>query len=74
MECKNRLGELREAQGLNVPKFAVAFGVDPSTVYRWERGTTEIDDATKGRLASYFGVSIEHLMGWDRTEAKAGAA
>lgn len=67
----NRIRDLREATGLKRHELAVELGVDPTTVYRWEKGTTAIDDDTKHQLAARFGVSIEHLMGWDRTEAAA---
>ena len=67
MACKgNRLRELREAKGLKRHELAVDLDVDPSTVYRWETGSAEMDDETKGIVAKYFGISREHLMGWDR--------
>lgn len=67
----NRLRELREARELKRQDLAVEFSVDPTTVYRWETGASEIDDVTKLALARFFGVSPEHLMGWDRTDVKA---
>ncbi len=70
-----RIRQLRETQTppLKRQELAVEFGVDPTTVYRWETGATEIDDDTKRRLAKRFGVSIEHLMGWDRDDSRAAA-
>lgn len=68
---QNRIRDLREAEGVKRHELAVDLGVDPTTVYRWETGATEVGDETKRRLAQRFGVSIEHLMGWDRLEQAA---
>lgn len=70
MECINRLRELREAKGLKRHELAVAFDVDPATVYRWETGKGEMGDDRKAEVADYFGVTRAQLMGWDREEAK----
>lgn len=66
----NRLRELREARGWKPYNVAHLLGemtgetVDPSTVYRWERGGT-INDADKFALAELYGVTPTYLMGWD---------
>lgn len=41
------------------------------TVHRWEKGITPIPDDAKRILSERFGVTVEHLMGWDRQEAAA---
>lgn len=80
MACKtNRLRELRELRGLKRHELAVEFGVDPSTIYRWETGAELGDEDMKAKVAEFFGVSREHLMGWDRESpeplaGKAGTA
>ena len=59
----NRLRELREAKGLKPHELAVKLGVDPSTVYAWER-RGGLDDETKLWLANFYGVTPAYLMGW----------
>lgn len=44
---------------------------DSSTVGRWISGEVPIPDEAKRLLAAKFNVSVEHLLGWDRTEAAA---
>lgn len=62
----NRLRELREARGLGRTQLAAQIGRDTSTLLRYEAGNGGIPDEVKLRLALIFGVSVEHLMGWDR--------
>lgn len=65
----NRLRELREAEGLTTAEVATLTGRGTSqTVMRWETGITPIPDDAKRVLSERFAVSVEHLMGWDRTE------
>ena len=64
----NRLRELREAAGLKHYDIAARFRVDPSTVYRWERGASPIPDEIKLALATMFEVPASHLMGWEEWE------
>lgn len=66
-----RLQELREARGEQRTEIATLCRVGERTVQRWEEGATGIPDHHKLTLADYFGVSVEHLMGWDCTGAAA---
>jgi transcriptional regulator with XRE-family HTH domain len=59
------LKKLRLAEGLTGPQLAVAIGVDPTTLWRWESGAGQIPDKRKAELAERFGVTIAYLMGWD---------
>ncbi len=60
----NRLRELRDKRGLKYKHLAVEFGVDPSTVWRWESGRSPIPDQIKFDLADFYGVTVTDLMGW----------
>lgn len=60
-----RLKELREAKGMSQYAFAKDFGVAQSTVGGWESGKREPNYATTQRLADYFDVSIDYLLGRD---------
>jgi transcriptional regulator with XRE-family HTH domain len=58
-----RLAQLREGRGLKRHELAIEFGVDPSSIWRWERSGPPKEMLP--RVAEFFGVSVEHLMGWD---------
>ena len=70
----NRLAELRRAAGMSIAELAVLCDVGHRTIERWERGETAIPDEQKRLLCLHFEVSADHLLGWDRQEAKASAA
>ena len=66
---KIRLKALRESRGMTQRDFATDFGVSKGTVGMWESGAREprtIDEIN--RIADYFGVSSDYLLG--RTEQK----
>ena len=58
-----RLKELREKLGYSQYAFADIFGVAQSTVGNWEAGKREPNYATTKRLADFFGVSVDYLLG-----------
>lgn len=59
-----RLKELREGSGYRSQQsFADAFGVAQSTVGNWEAGKREPNYETTVRLADFFGVSVDYLIG-----------
>lgn len=65
-----RLKELRKAKGLTQIKFASDFHVANGTIAMWETGRREPDFETTQRIADYFGVSVDYLLGReDKKEA-----
>ena len=64
-----KLKELRERGGYSQYSFAKAFGVAQSTVGNWEAGKREPNYETTQRLADFFKVSLDYLLG--RTEESA---
>ena len=61
---RTRLRELRENAGYKSQQaFAVAFGVAQSTVGGWEAGKREPNYATTLKLANFFHVSVDYLLG-----------
>lgn len=61
---RTRLRELREAAGYKSQQaFANAFGVAQSTVGGWEAGKREPNYDTTLRLAKFFHVSLDYLLG-----------
>ena len=63
-----RLKELREKFGYSQASFAEAFGTKQSTVGNWESGAREPKFDTMQRLADFFGVSVDYLLGRDDTK------
>lgn len=61
---RTRLRELRENAGYKSQQaFADAFGVAQSTVGGWEAGKREPNYATTLKLANFFQVSVDYLLG-----------
>lgn len=58
-----RLKELRENSGYSQQSFADAFGVAQSTVGGWEAGKREPNFETTIKIASFFRVSVDYLLG-----------
>ena len=58
-----RLKELREKAGYSQYTFADVFHVSQSAIASWEAGTREPKFATMIRLADFFNVSVDYLLG-----------
>lgn len=62
-----RLGEilalLREEKGIGQRQLADYLGVTAGTISNYEHGVHSPDPATLCRLADYFGVTADYLMG-----------
>ena len=63
-----RLRALREQAGMTQCAFARSFGVAQSTAAGWESGAREPNLATICRLAGYFGVTVDYLLGGEQPE------
>lgn len=59
----HKLRELREAKGLYQKDVAAAIGVDRTTYVKYERGTSEPSYNILSKLAEYFNVSVDYLLG-----------
>lgn len=74
----NRIAKLRRMSGLERVDVAARLRVSERTVYRWERGETQVPDEFKLELAEMFAVSVPWLMGWetdnDGNDARSQAA
>ena len=59
-----RLKELRKAKGVTQEQLAVIIGVERSSIGKYEGKSGVIpSDDIKYRIAEYFGVTVEYLMG-----------
>lgn len=62
----NRIRAMREDLDLRQIDVSYATGIDQKTLSNYETGKTKPDSEALIRLADYFGVSIDYLVG--RTE------
>ena len=60
-----RLRELRKQKGVSQVEISKVIGVAQPTYSGWESGKFQIDDENKIKLADYFSVSIDYMMGRD---------
>lgn len=63
MKFHEILRKERTNLGLNQVEFAKIFNVTKQTVSNWENGNRNPDSATLSKLADYFGVSVDYLLG-----------
>lgn len=65
---RTKIRELRESAGYKSQQaFANAFGVAQSTVGNWEAGAREPNFDTVQKLADFFHVSVDYLLGRENT-------
>lgn len=67
----NKIRELREASGKQQKDIAIDLGVSQPTVSDWENGRKIPSAKSTSKLADYFGVSIDYLLGRDEKEPPA---
>ncbi len=60
-----RLKELRENKGLSQYKLAYELQISQACIGHWESGTRECDFSALLKLAEYFDVSVDYLLGRD---------
>lgn len=63
-----RLKELRKERGLYQKDIANYLGVDRTTYVKYETGASEPDTVTLSKLADFFNVSLDYLVGRDDVE------
>ena len=61
----NRIKEIRLSKGIRQIELAQTLGISQSTLSTWENGRYEPDIAAINKLADYFGVSSDYLLGRD---------
>ncbi len=60
----NRIRELRDDKGLKQCDVAKAVGIDQRTLSNYETGKTNPDSFAIIKLAEYFNVSTDYLLGY----------
>ena len=64
-----RLKTLRKRDGITQTEFAKEFNVSAGTIGNWETGAREPDYQTLLRIADFFGVSADYLLGHDENSS-----
>lgn len=65
-----RVRELREAKGIQQKELAIDLGVTQPTISDWESGRKVPSAKSAQKLADYFGVSIDYLLGREEKETQ----
>lgn len=60
----NRLKDLRLQKGLLQKDIAIHLGIDRTTYVKYESGSSEPPFSTLFKLAEYFDVTIDYLLGF----------
>lgn len=60
-----RLKQIRKERGVKQTTLCAALGIAQSTLSSWENSIYEPDQNTTLKLADYFGVSVDYLLGRD---------
>ncbi len=58
-----KIRELRKIKKISQEEFALAMGYSRPLIVNWEKGTRDPDTQTLLKIADYFNVSIDYLMG-----------
>ncbi len=58
-----RLKQLRKEKGVSQIRLAMDLNLSQNTISRYETGVREADYETLIKLADYFGVSVDYLLG-----------
>lgn len=64
----NNLKKLRQKKGVTQIDVAKIIGVSKSTYSYWEMDKYQPDNESLFKLADYFGVSIDYLLGRDNSD------
>ena len=59
----NRITELRKKKGISQSKLGEIVGAAQNTVCNWENGSRQPDNETLIKMATYFEVTTDYLLG-----------
>lgn len=69
----NRIKELRAQKGIKQTELAKVLSVSQAALSGYETGKYEADLATYKKIAEYFGVSVDYLLGGSEKSSKSDA-
>ena len=58
-----KIRELRNEKGISQSSLANHLGLTQQAIAKWEKGIAEPDSVTLNKLASFFNVSVDFLLG-----------
>lgn len=61
-----RLRELRQEKNLSLKAFGKIIGVSDAAVCSWENNTNDVKAEQIVKVAQYFGVSADYLLGIEK--------
>lgn len=64
----NNIRELRRQRNLTQEQIAEAFGVSCQAISKWETNSSYPDISLLVIIADYFGVSVDYLLGYDKSK------
>lgn len=69
---KNRIRDLREDRDLRQIDVSNATGIDQKTLSNYETGKTNPDSYSIIKLAEFFGVTTDYLLGYSSSNISSG--
>ena len=69
-QTQNRIKELRKQSRLSQQALADQIGVFRNTISNWETGYSQISLENAKKVAKYFGVTIDYLLGSESNKIK----
>lgn len=70
----NKIKELRQELGITQKELAKHLGIAQNTLSYWENGKFDVDNASLCRIADYFHVTIDYLLGQNKSPIDADNA
>lgn len=61
----NRIAYIRKGRKITQKELGKIVGAAQNTICNWENGKREPDQESLAKMSSYFGVSIDYLLGLD---------
>ncbi len=71
MDIGRTIKELRQKRGITQEEFADALQVSVQTISRWENGVNAPDLSMLPKLATYFSVTTDYMLGLERNDRMA---
>lgn len=59
----NRLKELRKSKGITQTEISRMLGISQNNYSYWENGKVKIDNESLQKLADFFGITVDYLLG-----------
>ena len=69
MDFKSTLSKLLDENNITQTKLAKALGFTPQAVSRWCNGDAEPDTKVLKKIADYFAISVDYLLGHVQTKS-----